>query len=88
MKINWKVRAKNKYFWITAIPAALLLVQLILGLFNINWQPEALSNQLVVIVNAVFSLLTILGIVTDPTTNGVGDTELALGYTEPRKDGE
>lgn len=88
MKINWKVRVKNKYFWIAAIPAVLLLIQLILALFGVNWQPETLSNQLIAIINAVFSLLAMLGIVVDPTTDGTGDSIQALTYTEPKKDGE
>lgn len=83
-KINWKVRAKNQYFWIALIPAALVLVQMVLALFGINWQPDALSDQLIAIVNAVFVVLGILGIVVDPTTKGANDTDQAMGYEAPR----
>ena len=86
MKLNLKVRAKNKIFWLTFIPALLLVVQVVLAVFGIQWQPEKLSEQLVELVNAVFMLLTILGVVTDPTTSGVGDTDQAMTYDEPRKD--
>ena len=85
-KINWKVRAKNQYFWIALIPAALVLVQMVLALFGINWQPDALSDQLIAIVNAVFVVLGILGIVVDPTTKGSNDTDQAMGYESPREE--
>ena len=47
-----------------------------------------LNEQLAAIINAAFAVLAILGIVTDPTTAGVGDSEQALTYKAPRKDGE
>ena len=37
MKINWTVRLKNKTFWLTAIPALLLLGSQILALFGVSW---------------------------------------------------
>ena len=45
-----------------------------------------MGNKLLAVVNAVFAVLTILGIVTDPTTDGITDSIQALGYTEPKKD--
>lgn len=86
MKLNLKVRAKNKIFWLTFIPALLLVVQVVLAVFGIQWQPEKLSEQLAELVNAVFMLLTILGVVTDPTTSGIGDTDQAMTYDAPKKD--
>ena len=86
MKLNLKVRAKNKVFWLAFIPALLLVIQVVLAAFGIQWQPEKLSEQLIEIVNAVFMLLTILGIVADPTTAGLGDTDQTMTYDEPRKD--
>ena len=86
MKINWKVRIKNKTFWVAVIPAVLLLVQVVANVFGITLDLGDLGNKLLAVVNAVFSLLVILGIVTDPTTAGVSDSERALTYTEPRKD--
>lgn len=81
--INWRVRIKNPMFWLTLIPALLLLVQVILAPFGITWDYTVLSEQLIAIVNALFAVLAILGIVTDMTTEGVGDSERALGYDEP-----
>lgn len=86
--INWQVRIKNKQFWLTLIPAALLLVQVVAAVFGITIDLGELGNRLLDVVNAVFSVLVILGVVTDPTTEGVGDSIRALGYEKPYKDGE
>lgn len=81
--INWKVRIKNKMFWLALIPAILILVQTVCALFGIDIDISGVSTKLLDIVNAVFAVLVILGIVTDPTTKGVSDSERALTYTEP-----
>ena len=86
--INWKVRIKNKQFWLTLIPAVLLLVQVVAAVFGITIDLGELGNRLLDVVNAVFAVLVILGVVTDPTTEGVGDSIRALGYEKPYKDGE
>lgn len=85
-KINWQVRFKNKAFWVALIPALLVLIQVILKLFGIEWNTTELQGQLLDIINALFVVLSILGIVTDPTTEGVTDSASALEYTEPKKD--
>lgn len=85
MKINWLVRVKNKNFWLTLIPAVLLLVQLVLGVFGVEIDIGDIGNKLIDVVNAAFVVLTILGIVTDPTTAGVSDSVQALTYSEPKK---
>ena len=86
MKLNWKVRIGNLNFWMAIIPAVLLLAQLVLDLFGVQMDFGDLGNKLKAIANAVFAVLTILGVVTDPTTAGVGDSQRALGYTEPWDD--
>ncbi len=83
--INWKVRIKNKNFWLAIIPAMILLIQVIAAVFDIKLDLGAMSDKLIAVVNAVFVVLAILGIVTDPTTEGVGDSKLALTYEEPKK---
>ena len=88
MKINLLVRFKNKAFWLSLIPALLLVVQTIASLFGYNWDFVVLNQQITAIINAVFTVLTILGIVVDPTTAGFGDSQRALSYTEPNKDEE
>ena len=86
MSINWKVRAKNKACWVAIIPADLLLVQQVCGVFGVQLDFGELQAQLVAIVGTVFTLLAILGIVADPTTVGVTDSIQALGYDEPKDD--
>lgn len=86
--INWLVRMKNKTFWIALIPAVLLLVQVIAAVFGYTLDLGNLGNKLLEVVNAIFALFSILGIITDPTTDGVSDSEQALTYTEPKKDGD
>ena len=84
MNINWKVRIKNKNFWLSLIPAVLLLVQVVANVFGYQMDLGDLGNKLLAVVNAVFAVLTILGIVADPTTEGVSDSNLAMTYPEPK----
>ncbi len=85
MKINWTVRLKNKNFWITIIPAFLLLVQVVLHVFGVNLDLGDIGNKLLAVVDAVFVVMSILGIVTDPTTAGVSDSEQAMTYDKPKE---
>ena len=84
MKLNINVRIKNKTFWITFIPTLLLLVQQVGDLFGIHLELSGLSEQLISIVGTVFIILALLGVVVDPTTAGVGDSNQAMTYTEPK----
>lgn len=86
MQINWQVRIANKDFWMSMIPAVLLLVQAIGAPLGLVLDFGELGNQLLAIVNAVFAVLAILGIVNDPTTNGMSDSKLAMTYETPKKD--
>lgn len=83
-KINWEVRIKNKAFWLAIIPAVLLLIQVVAAVFGFTLDIGELGNKLLDVVNAAFGVLAILGIVTDPTTQGITDSERALTYTEPK----
>lgn len=85
MQINWKVRIKNPTFWVTLIPAVLLLIQCLLVPFGISWDYSVISEQLVNIVNAIFAVLAILGITVDMTTAGLSDSERAMTYNQPYK---
>lgn len=84
MKINWIVRIKNKAFWLAIIPAVLMLVQVVASLLGFNLDLGILSDKLKDVVEAVFLVLGIIGIVADPTTKGLGDSQNALTYTEPK----
>ena len=83
--INWTVRIKNKNFWLAIIPALVLLAQTVGAVFGVTLELDALGDKLVALVNAVFCVLAILGIVNDPTTAGLGDSENALTYEFPKK---
>ena len=85
MNINWTVRLKNKTFWLALIPAVLLLVQVVAAVFGYQLDIGDLGNKLLDVVSALFAVLAILGIVTDPTTAGVKDSEQAMTYNEPKK---
>lgn len=85
MKINWLARVKNKAFWVAFIPA-LLAVKAIAGLFGFELDTTDVSTKLLGVVEAAFALLTILGVVVDPTTEGVSDSERAQSYTKPWTD--
>jgi phi LC3 family holin len=83
--INWTVRIKNKSFWLTLIPAVILLVQAVAALFGFQLELEGIQQQILDIVNAAFAVLAVLGIVTDPTTKGISDSQQALTYDKPKE---
>ena len=86
MKINWKVRLKNPTFWITVIPALITVVYAVFALFDVipNIAEETLVNGFM----AIMSVLATLGIVVDPTTKGIGDSDRAMNYNKPGRGDE
>ena len=85
MGINWTVRFKNKTFWIAFIPALLLLAQQVCALFGITLNVSELTEQLIAIVGTIFTILALVGVVTDPTTDGIHDSAQAMTYSTPKK---
>lgn len=83
--INWRVRIRNKWFWLTAIPLVLLLVQQVLVIFGITFDFGEIESQLVALVETCFLLLGLMGVTVDLTTQGFGDSQQALTYIYPRK---
>ncbi len=81
MKINLKVRFKNPVFWLMVIPALVTFVYTVLGAVGVV--PAVSEDMIVNIITALISALTTIGVLVDPTTKGVGDSERALNYTEP-----
>ena len=86
MKLNWKVRFKNPT-WLT------MFISLIVGFtFNIlkmfDVIPKITENQIMEVVSQVLTFLGLIGVIVDPTTAGMGDSQRALGYEEPYKDPE
>lgn len=84
--INWTVRIKNKNFWLAVIPAVLLLVQTVAAAFGYSLDLGEIGNRLIAVVNAVFGVLVVLGVVNDPTTAGISDSKQARGYDFPKED--
>nr|DAK50631.1 MAG TPA: holin [Caudoviricetes sp.] len=84
--INWKVRFKNKHFVISFIAAILLLVKQVAALLGYNLNTELFNNNINGIVDTVFLMLSLLGIVNDATTQGLSDSKQALTYKEPKQD--
>ena len=75
-KINWRVRLRNKTFWLTLVPLLVLLTQQL----GLNWVPENWES----IFSTVMAILTVVGIINDPTTAGIKDSSQALAYYEPK----
>lgn len=84
--INWTVRIKNKNFWLAVIPAVLLLAQTVAAVFGYSLDLGEIGNRLIAVVNAVFGVLVVLGVVVDPTTAGISDSKQARGYNFPKED--
>lgn len=84
--INWTVRIKNKNFWLAVIPAVLLLIQAVAAVFGYTLDLGDIGNKLIAVVNAVFGVLVVMGVVNDPTTAGISDSKQARGYNYPKED--
>lgn len=83
--INWKIRMQNKTFWLALVPAFLLLIQAVAQVFNISLDFTNLNKDLLGVVNALFTVLAIVGVVADPTTKGISDSTQALTYSKPKE---
>lgn len=86
MKINWKLRLQNKATLTAIVLSIIGLVYQVLGLFDII--PPISQNEVINIAGMIINLLVLLGIVVDPTTSGIDDSERAMGYEEPYKEND
>ena len=84
--INWKIRIQNRMFWLALLPALLLLIQAAAQVFNVSLDFTNLNKDLLGVVNALFTVLAIVGVVADPTTKGLSDSTQALTYSKPKED--
>lgn len=71
--IDWKTRIQNKAFWVAFVPTLLLLVQVVANVFGYTMDLGDMGNNLLDVVNVAFVLLSVLGVVIDPTTDGFAD---------------
>lgn len=84
IKINWRLRLKNKVTLYALIAAVVNCVYTILEISNIA--PKIDQSAIMQITSAVLSFLVILGVINDPTTTGISDSENAMRYETPRCD--
>ena len=84
MKINWKVRFKNKIWLGSFLSLIVSFAYSMLGLFEVF--PAVTRNSVLEIMNQVLTFLGLIGVLVDPTTAGLGDSERAMGYEEPWSD--
>ncbi len=81
MKINWKVRIKQPAFWIATIPVMITFVYSVLAFAGFTPSiTEDIAQNLFI---AVVALLAQFGIIVDPTTKGVNDSDRAMTYDKP-----
>ena len=84
MKINWKVRFKNKVWLGSFFSLVVGFVYSLLALFDVF--PAVTQNLVVQLLNQVLTFLGLIGVIVDPTTAGLEDSDRAMGYEEPWKD--
>lgn len=84
--INWKVRLRNASFLTAAFSFLLLVAQSVLEAAGVTADFEPWANTLWSIFKALLGLLTALGVVVDPTTDGATDSALAMTYETPKVD--
>lgn len=85
MKINWKVRLQKKSFWVALIALLLVLANQVAEIFGVDI--TVYNAQVTAITETVLAILALLGIIIDPTTEGLSDSAQALRYKQPKKGG-
>ena len=86
MKINWLLRLKNKTTLTALVVAVIALVYQVLGVIGVVPSISESEIEITEIAGVAINLLVMLGIVTDPTTTGVSDSNRAMQYNEPHQE--
>ena len=81
MKLNWKVRFKNRIWLGSFLSLIVGFVYSMLSLFDIF--PEVTESLVLQLLNQVLTFLGLIGVIVDPTTAGLGDSDRAMSYAEP-----
>ena len=84
MRINWKVRFKNKTWVVSFAALVVSFVYNVLGMFEVV--PPISQEMVNNLILAIIQVLTAVGVMIDPTTSGMDDSMRAMEYQEPRKD--
>ncbi len=85
---NWGVRFKNKAWVIAFISQLMIVAQIVLeGLNILGWTTfrltDEIQNEILMLVNSIFMILAMLGVIQDPTTKGYRDSKRAMEYKDP-----
>ena len=84
MKINWRVRFRNKTWLSTFLALVIGFVYHVLALFDVF--PTITENSVMQIVSEALTFLGLIGVLVDPTTAGLSDSQRAMNYEEPWED--
>ena len=82
MKINWKVRLQNKPVLLALLGTIVAFVYQVLGIIGIV--PAISEDEVVNLVGMFVNLLAVVGVVVDPTTAGICDSDCAMEYEKPK----
>ncbi|QTE74198.1 phage holin [Clostridiales bacterium FE2010] len=84
MRINWKVRFKNKVWLGSFFSLVVGFIYSLLALFDVF--PAVTQNLVIQLLNQVLTFLGLIGVIVDPTTAGLEDSDRAMGYEDPWDD--
>ena len=84
MKLNWKVRFQNKIWLGSCLSLIIGFTYSLLALFDVF--PQVTESLVLQLLNQVLTFLGLIGVIVDPTTAGLGDSDRAMGYEEPYRD--
>lgn len=82
MKLNLKVRFKNKVFVVAFVAAVLAFIYQLLGMFGVV--PGVTQDELMQVITMLLDILVMMGVLVDPTTKGLDDSNRAMTYDEPQ----
>lgn len=82
--INWKLRLKNKVVLTAIVLQIISIIYMVLSACGIT--PSLDESAVVNIAETIIGLLVLMGVITDPTTSGISDSEQAMNYDEPKED--
>ncbi len=86
MKVNWKARLKSGPFWMGVISAVVAAVFAIIPMCGVELSVTA--DQVLNVATLILMIPASIGIISDPTTKGLSDSQMALTYDKPRADSE
>ena len=84
MRINWRVRFSNKLWLGSFLSLIVGFIYSMLALFDVF--PEVTESLVLQLLNQVLTFLGLIGVIVDPTTAGIADSDRAMSYTEPWDD--